>query len=392
MMGTLKRLPKAPAIPRLPNDSDPLMPPQSPPRFLPGCPPDPATLTDAFSHALVAWFRAVARDFPWRRGKDAYAIWISEVMLQQTTTTTVIPYFERFMREYPNLHSLASANEEAVLRMWEGLGYYRRCRALLAAARQLVGLGHGNVPDDPELLGSLPGMGEYTRNAVLSQAFGRAVPIIEANSRRVLARVFGLEDDASRPPCSRWLWDAAAHLVPAKDSGAYNQALMELGSLVCTPAKPSCLVCPARRWCRAAGAGAADRIPLKAPRPAITKVSSVGLALRSGGAWLLRQCPPGGRREGLWEFPHHPIGEDESPIEKARDFLAELACQGADLRPAGRHDHSVTRYRVSIHLFAGELDPMTRVSSCRWVAPDDMEALPMSAPHRRIWKHLRDEG
>lgn len=107
---------------------------------------------------------------------------------------------------------------------------------------------------------------------------------------------------------------------------------------------------------------------------------------------MLRQCPPGGRREGLWEFPHHPIGEDESPLEKARDFLAELACQGADLRPAGRHDHSVTRYRVSIHLFAGELDPMTRVSSCRWVAPDDMEALPMSAPHRRIWKHLRDEG
>ena len=364
------------------------MPPSSPPRFLPGCPPDAALMRPALAEALVAWFRAVARDFPWRRDKNPYAIWVSEVMLQQTTTATVIPYFERFMREYPTLGALANADDEAVLRQWEGLGYYRRCRALLAAARRLVEWGHATIPDDPDLLISLPGMGEYTRNAVLSQAFGRAVPIVEANSRRVLARLFGMDDDASRPPCARWLWQAAEGLVPEHQAGAYNQALMELGGLICTPARPSCLVCPARPWCRAAAAGEADRIPLKAPRPTVTRVVEVGLALRHGGAWLLRQCPKGGRREGLWEFPHKAIGQDDVPETGARAFIREITGHDAELRPAGKHDHSITRYRVSINLFVADLARPLNPDVGRWVSDAEMPGLPMSAPHRRIWKHL----
>lgn len=362
------------------------------PRFLPGCPPDPAAMRDGLAAALVAWFRGVARAFPWRGQTDPYAIWVSEVMLQQTTTAMVVPYFERFMREYPSLRALAKADDAEVLRQWEGLGYYRRCRALLAAARRLVELGHDNLPDDPDLLISLPGMGEYTRNAVLSQAFGRPVPIVEANSRRVLARLFGMNDDPARPACARWLWGAAAGLVPLGEAGAFNQALMELGGLVCQSNKPSCLVCPARPWCRAAEAGQADAIPLKTPRPAVTRVAEVGLALRHRGAWLLRQCPEGARRGGLWEFPRKEIAGDDIPGDAARKLLGEITGERAAPRPAGRHGHSITRYRVTVHLYTAELGQKAVVGAGRWVPDAEMPALPMSAPHRRMWRHLGGAG
>lgn len=362
---------------------------QDPPHFLPGCPPDPARLNPAMAEVLVPWFRAVARDFPWRRSQDPYAIWVSEVMLQQTTTATVIPYFHRFMQAFPNVGALAAASDESVLRLWEGLGYYRRCRAMLAAARLLVAAGHSNLPDNPEILASLPGMGDYTRNAVLSQAFDRSVPIVEANSRRVLARLMGLNDDPARPPASKWLWQCATALVPENNAGAFNQALMELGGTVCLPSQPACLVCPVRPMCQAAQQGEADRIPHKTPRPAITKVESVGLALRHNNCWLLRQCPAGARREGLWEFPHEQIDDDSKPIQCAEAFLRAIVAEQQPVLSAGSHDHSITRYRVRIHLFTVDIKKGALLGEGRWIPEVEMAELPMSAPHRRIWNHLQ---
>lgn len=345
-------------------------------------------MNPALADVLIPWFKAVARDFPWRRTQDPYAIWVSEVMLQQTTTGTVIPYFHRFMQAFPTVEALAGAQDESVLRLWEGLGYYRRCHAMLAAARQLVKAGYTNLPDNPELLATLPGMGDYTRNAVLSQAFDRSVPIVEANSRRVLARLMGLNDDPARPPAARWLWESAAALVPKHQAGAFNQALMELGGTVCSPSQPACLVCPARPLCQAAHQGVADRIPHKTPRPAITRVESVGLALRHNNAWLLRQCPTGARREGLWEFPHQAIEDDSAPAHRVEQFVRTILKEPHPVHPAGVHDHSITRYRVRIHLFTADVKKWALLGEGRWIPAAEMAELPMSAPHRRIWKHL----
>src|SRR5262245_48811150 len=179
---------------------------------------------------LLRWFREHRRDLPWRRDRDPYRIWVAEVMLQQTLVATVIPYFERFLARFPQLSDLARADEQDVLRLWEGLGYYRRARDLLRAARLIQECHDGRFPSSPEDLRDLPGMGEYTRNAILSQAFDLPLPILEANSQRVLSRVFGREEDPRQSGARRWLWRAAGSLLPEKDVGEFNQALMELGA------------------------------------------------------------------------------------------------------------------------------------------------------------------
>ena len=217
---------------------------------------------------LLSWFESARRDLPWRRGCDAYHIWVSEIMLQQTTVAAVVPYFERFLHAFPTLRDLATAPEQDVLRLWEGLGYYRRARDLHRAARQLVADGSANLPDDPEVVRELPGMGRYTLGAVLSQAFDRRLPILEANSLRVLCRLFGRADDPRRGPAQRWLWQVAEDLLPAKRVGDFNQAMMELGALVCTPAAPRCDDCPLAADCVARRLGLQAEIPAKAPPPA----------------------------------------------------------------------------------------------------------------------------
>src|SRR5437764_8877912 len=173
---------------------------------------------------LLGWFDRHRRDLPWRRDRDPYRVWVSEVMLQQTQVATVVPYFERFLRAFPTLPDLAAADEQDVLRLWEGLGYYRRARDLHRAARRLVADHGGLVPDDPAALAGLPGLGRYTRNAVLSQAFDRRLPILEANSQRVLSRLFARGEDPRGGPARRWLWQAAEELLPARQAGAFNQA------------------------------------------------------------------------------------------------------------------------------------------------------------------------
>src|SRR5437764_9937338 len=199
---------------------------------------------------LLAWFDRHRRDLPWRRDRDPYRVWVSEVMLQQTTVAAVVPYFQRFLAAFPTVTALAAADEQDVLRLWEGLGYYRRARHLHRAARLLAARG-GSFPRDPARLRGVPGMGRYTANAVLSQAFDRRLPILEANSQRVLCRLFGRTEDPRRGPLRRWLWRAAEEVLPRKRVGEFNQALMELGALVCTPQAPRCGGCPLRTKCRA---------------------------------------------------------------------------------------------------------------------------------------------
>jgi A/G-specific adenine glycosylase len=343
---------------------------------------------------LLSWFDHHQRDLPWRRDRDPYKIWVSEVMLQQTQASTVIRYFERFVRAFPTLTDLARASESDVLLLWEGLGYYRRARDLHRAARQLVHVaGHVSVPDDPELLGQLPGLGRYTRNAVLSQAFDRRLPILEANSQRVLSRLFGREADPRQGPARRWLWAAAEALLPAKRVGAFNQSLMELGALVCTPVGPQCHTCPLAAHCAARIQGRADEMPARNPAPAPVLVREVAVVLRRRGRVLLARRPPQGRWAGMWEFPRAELRDGESAEEGAQRVALQLTGMTAELGPELLTiRHGVTRYRITLVCFeaasvSGEFSsPFYR--QALWLTPRQLARYPVSAPQRRLAEHL----
>jgi A/G-specific adenine glycosylase len=361
---------------------------------------------------LLNWFDKHQRDLPWRRAdhssagtggaagaavaRDAYRIWVSEVMLQQTTVAAVVPYFERFIAALPDVRSLAAATEQQVLKLWEGLGYYRRARHLYAAARVLVRTHGDALPDDPAVWAALPGVGRYILGAVLSQAFDRRLPIVEANSLRVLARVFGYRGDPRAGAGKTWVWAAAEVVLPQKRCGDFNQALMELGALVCTPTAPDCGKCPLAPLCEAKRHGRQEQIPPKKQPPAITAVSEVGVVVRSGGKVLLCQRPAdAGRWQNMWEVPHAARGEGEDVSAAAVRVAKELT--GLDVEPGPEVmtiKHSVTRYAITLACVEVERKGGRFVrgsyANAKWVAPADLAAYPVSAPQRKLMTALAD--
>jgi A/G-specific adenine glycosylase len=346
---------------------------------------------------LLPWFVRHRRDLPWRRDRDPYRIWVSEVMLQQTQVATVVPYFERFLRAFPTVAHLAAADEQDVLRLWEGLGYYRRARDLHRAARQVLAEHAGRFPNSPEDLSRLPGLGRYTTNAVLSQAFDARLPILEANTQRVLSRLFGRADDPRQGPARRWLWRAAEALLPARRVGELNQALMELGALVCTPTAPDCGHCPLARRCVARQQGLQEAIPARAAAPPTTFVQESAVVVRRGGEVLLAQRPAAGRWAGLWEFPHGPVAPGEGHEAAAARLLTELTGLAARLGPELLTvRHGVTRYQITLVCFeadylGGEFrSPF--YAQARWVAPAALAAYPVSSPQRKLARALGQPG
>jgi len=342
---------------------------------------------------LLDWFARHQRAFPWRQDRDPYRIWVSEVMLQQTQAAVVAPYFERFLEAFPTLADLARAGEQEVLRLWEGLGYYRRARDLHASARRLLAEHNGQFPDDPAVVEKLPGFGQYTCNAVLSQAFERRLPILEANSQRVLSRLFGRRDDPRQGPPRRWLWQAAEHLLPARHPGEFNQALMELGALICTPTAPNCGECPLQKRCQARQQGEQESIPARSAGPAVTEVQEAGVVVRREDRVLLVQRPAGGRWANLWEFPHAPLHVEETHDSAALRLLTELtglqARLGLELQTIR---HGITRYRITLVCFEAEFASGEFRSSFYqqglWLTPDELTRYPVSAPQRRLARAL----
>jgi A/G-specific adenine glycosylase len=342
---------------------------------------------------LRPWFLRHQRDLPWRRDRDPYRIWVSEVMLQQTQVATVIPYFARFLSAFPKLADLAAAEEQEVLRLWEGLGYYRRARDLHQAARAIVARHNSRFPDDPAVVRGLPGLGRYTCNAVLSQAFDRRLPILEANSQRVLSRLFGRVEDPRRGPARRWLWQAAEDILPTRDVGTFNQALMELGALVCTPAAPRCSACPLAGRCVARQLGQQETIPARTAPPEVSRVQETAIVVWRGPTVLLVQRPPRGRWAGLWEFPHGPLIDGEAHEAAALRLLRERvglqARLGSELLTI---HHGVTRYHITLTCFeaehiAGEWRSDFYVQG-RWLTAADLAAYPVSSPQRRLARFL----
>ena len=337
---------------------------------------------------LLAWYDANRRDLPWRRSRDPYAIWISETMLQQTRVETVIPYYERFLARFPDVHALADADQEDVYACWAGLGYYSRARNLHAAARAVVETFDGELPAEVEALRTLPGIGRYTAGAVASIAFDRPEPIVDGNVKRVLARLQGVRDDVDDRDVAEGLWQDAATLARGARPGDLNQALMELGALVCTPRSPDCPACPLLRRCDAQRAGDADRLPRKAARTKVQSVQGVAVWLERGGRVLAVKREAGGLLGGLWELPGGDLDPREKPIPGARRLLAERLGLGVEaLSNAGRVVHGFTHRELTLHVLRGEAAAgrlrRRGFAQHRWLTPDALRALPCATVTRK---------
>jgi A/G-specific adenine glycosylase len=349
---------------------------------------------------LVRWFDRYQRDLPWRRYRNPYHIWVSEVMLQQTQVTTVLRYYEPFILAFPSIKSLAAASEQAVLRQWEGMGYYRRAINLHQAARQLVTNHKGRVINDPEVFGTLPGVGRYILGAVLSQAFDRRLPIIEANSRRVLSRLlghnprltttrFGRQNPRLAATRDGALWNAAQELLPTRRVGDFNQSLMELGALVCTPRAPQCSSCPLSKYCQAKRLGIQDKIPGLRISPRGKRVREVAVVIRRGNRVLLVQRPTTGRWAGLWEFPHDQVRSAESLLlATSRIARNHVGMDIGSSREILSLNHTFTRFQIRLNFFeaeylAGNFRSRFYVNG-RWLRPSEILNFPVSSPHRRM--------
>lgn len=354
-----------------------------------------ASWTTSLRRALNAWFRREQRDLPWRRTRDPYAVWLSEVMLQQTQVATVVDYFHRFTAAFPTIADLAAAPEHDVLRLWEGLGYYRRARQLHRAAAVIVERHGGEFPRDAADVRALPGIGRYTAGAILSIAFDRPEPILEANTVRVLSRLAAYRGDPHGKVGQDYLWSWAAALVPKKEPGLFNQALMELGALICTPRSPDCKKCPVAALCPTRKLGLQNEIPRPKAKPKFEDVHEGALLVRhrDGRRVLIVQYAPGKRWAGMWDFPRFELS---APQQKRPDQeLQKLAEAALGLTIAvGDVVHSlkygVTRFRITLDAYearaVGGRLKSTLFADARWVQPAELAAYPLNTSARKLAK------
>lgn len=333
-----------------------------------------------FTRELLAWYAHSHRDLPWRRTRDAYRIWVSEIMLQQTRAETVVSYYERFLRAFPDVHALAQADEQEVLKRWEGLGYYSRARNLQAAAKVICEKYAGKLPQTAAELETLPGIGAYTAGAVASIAYGESVAAVDGNVQRVIARYCGIREDITLTPVKNEIARRAQGFVPPEGgeaAGAFSNAMMELGATVCTPKSPACLLCPVRAGCNAFAAGDAQDLPIKKKAKA-QRVENRGVALIfSGNRVLVRQ-----RTEkllgGLWVFPD--FENITEPAEMARAIEAQLGLSVIYDEPLGQAKHVFTHiiWEMELHAFYCDAPLKTaEIEGTMWVDAKQLQAMPL---------------
>ncbi|HYL47613.1 MAG TPA: A/G-specific adenine glycosylase [Candidatus Limnocylindrales bacterium] len=352
----------------------------------------------SFRKRLLAWFRQFQRDLPWRRTKDPYPIWISEIMLQQTRVAAVIPYYEKFLARFPNLRALAQAPEEEVLRLWSGLGYYSRARNLQKAAQQIMARHGGEFPREESEVLALPGIGSYTAAAILSIAFGAEHAVLDGNVERVLARLGALGGDLRESRRWQSLQKTASGLLDRKSPGDWNQAMMELGAVVCTPRAPQCLLCPVKNFCRARQSGDPESFPKKKKKrdPAQIVLAATVLCAPRGETLLL---PPPRKRENhrpaaddvatlfsrMWHFPTIAIRKD--PLVELKNYLANFMPAGNGalrLEPLARVRHAVTYRSVTVLPFRIAIAKIPRIRGAKSIRLEDFSALPVSNLTRKI--------
>lgn len=350
-----------------------------------------------FQRALLDWYARNARDLPFRRTRDPYRIYLAEIMLQQTRVDQGLPYYERFLEQFPSLTALAAASGEAVLKAWEGLGYYSRARNLHRTARTLVEAYGGKFPEDIDVLQRLPGIGRYTAGAIASIAFGKQVPVLDGNVKRVLARLYKEEDPVASLPVEKRLWEYAAALVPPEKPGDFNQAMMELGACICLPRVPRCAACPARRYCAAFEVGIQESLPVRPPVKAVPQHEVVVAAIRRGGRYLIGRRPQNGLLGGLWEFPGGKI----IPGENSRDALIrecreELGVTVKVGEPVAVLKHAYTHFRVTLHVYrcsikAGKITAAFH-EEVRWVFPAEFAQYAFPKANHKFLHLLLEEA
>jgi A/G-specific adenine glycosylase len=346
---------------------------------------------------LLDWYELNTRRLPWRDNPGSYTVWVSEVLLQQTQVETVIPYFERWMKRFPDVETLAAAELEEVLSVWEGLGYYRRARNLHKAAKMIVNEFGGEIPEDAKVLESLPGVGRYTAAAIASIAFGADAAALDGNIRRVFARVSNLGVPARSAEGERRLWELAQAYLPPGRGGDYNQALMDLGALICTPKLPDCPNCPLESICEARKLGIQDQRPIPSPRKKVPHYIVTAAVIHKNGSVLIARRPIEGLLGGLWEFPGGKLEEGEDmPGCLRREVEEELGVKVDVGGLLGVYNHAYTHFRVTLHAYnctlaEGEPRPL-QVSDLRWVSPEELVNFPMGKIDRQISKDILAEG
>lgn len=352
---------------------------------------DPA---QAASRALLRWYARHARRLPWRGRRDPYAVWISEVMLQQTRVEAVIPYYHRWMKRFPRMADLAAASPDQVLQMWEGLGYYRRALHLHQAARSLVSQGRIGLPETAGELERLPGIGRYTAAAIAALAFGRDEVAIDGNLKRVLARLIDLRVDPRTTGGDRRIRAHAEALLPRGRASEFNQALMDLGATICLPRAPDCPSCPIRSACLAFARGTQGRRPVRRARPAVPHRIVGAAVVRRGGAVLIARRPEGKLLGGLWEFPGGKRKGRESLARCVeRELEEELGLVVAVGTRLEVFTHTYTHFRVTVHAYACSVKSGRPVAhehtAVRWVRPERLHGFPMGKVDRQIAQALR---
>ena len=360
----------------------------------------PPEATRTLRRELPKWFARFGRELPWRESRDPYRIWVSEIMLQQTTVTAVRPYYERFLTRFPTVESLAFSSEEEVLRLWEGLGYYSRGRNLRKAALLVCEQYRGQFPETVAGLMELPGVGRYVAGAIASFAFGQRTPIVEANTLRLYCRLLGYAADPRNSVGQQTLWGFAESILPQEQIGDFNQALMDLGSMVCTPKNPDCPRCPLKTVCRALASGTQHEIPRKATRPEVTDVTELTVAVLDGDRVFIRRRGAAERWAGLWDFPRfacEPGRHAESRLTQmvTTHLKGEYGLSVSEVKPLIRLKHSVTRYRIDLHCYTAQLggEAVERLRADEaWVEREWLAERPMSVTGRKFARELAEFG
>ncbi|MFJ7737593.1 A/G-specific adenine glycosylase [Lysinibacillus sp. NPDC097287] len=336
-----------------------------------------------FRQALVEWFESEKRDLPWRHTKDPYKIWVSEVMLQQTRVDTVIPYYNRFMESFPTLELLAEAPQEYLLKHWEGLGYYSRARNLQAGVREVLENYGGIVPDNRHEISKLKGVGPYTAGAILSIAYDKPEHAVDGNVMRVLSRVLNIHEDIAVPKTKKIFEAAVEELIDPKHTSSFNQGLMELGALICTPTSPKCLLCPVRDYCTAYNEGEPEKLPVKSKKIKMKHLKyDVFVCEDTEGRILMEQRPEGGLLADMWQFPmvEQEVEDTFSTLETT--YNVQVIKQQELL--TFKHVFSHLTWHVNSYYIQSEPS-----LSGQWFTREQIEQLPMPVPMLKIWNSLK---
>ncbi len=347
----------------------------------------------AFQKQLLQWFSEYQRPLPWRETYLPYPVWVSEIMLQQTQVSTALPYFKRWMNTLPDIKAVAEASEETILKLWEGLGYYSRARNIQKTATLICEEHGGKFPSDFEKVLALPGIGRYTAGAITSIAFNQNKPIVDGNVVRVVCRLMDFRDNPKSTIMVQTLWRLAEDWIPKGKARFFNQALMELGALICLPQQPTCLFCPVQTYCQALEAGSVDQIPLKVKRHPLKAITTVLAVIQDEKRFLIRKRPSEGLMGGLWEFPNINLKKNEV-MEKALlvGIKQQHNLQITIDQTLPMIKHGYTSFKVQLHCFlclAEKGISQTEGSSTKWVTLEQLQQFSFPAAHTKLIQVLQ---